>query len=459
MSARSPVRLLFVSSRGDAGWGGETYLLQAMKYLDRERFEPLVLLPEEGTLRPILEGQGVRVEVVPANYGWNGPDPAWYKTLREIEPRVRRLVAFLRAEGIGLIHTNSNFHMDAALAGRICGVRHLYLAHIQMQEDTSLFQRLRLDPASHARLMGHISDGIVAVSRSVAERLSPPLPPEKVRVIHNGVETEAFDTALAHPVRPLHSEFPLPEDALIVLGVGRLTRDKGFDIFLEAARRIAARHPRAWFFIAGGPAEQPVEEDLARRVRDPAFGGRAHLLGFRDDIRDVLAEADVFVLSSRLEGHPYVLLEAMAARCAPIAALCQGVDETLDEGIDGLKIPTEDPAALVTALETLLTDQEQRERLAAAAHRKIRDRFHARHSIAGLQQVYEDILSAPPPLPGDPGVTLFLRAATEIGVLGGRVTAMEPKVRASEDFMRRLKALPPLSWARTLVRRFARRPA
>ncbi len=439
MNPASPTPILFASSRADVGAGGETYLLQAVRYLDRSRFTPIVVLPREGTLRAALEALDVEVAIVEANYGWLGPDPAWYKFLEAADRRARTLAELIQTRGVGLVHTNSNFFMDAAFAGHLCGVPHLYLAHIEYQPEVSIFTRLGLGPDVYAQIMDRLSAGILAVSHSVAERLAPPADPQKVHVVHNGVETERFDQALAAHPRGLHHSLELADDAVLVTAVGRQARDKGFDIFLQAAAEIASDFPQAHFLIAGGDGERDFGEQLVALAADPRLAGRAHLLGFRSDIPEVLAESDIFVLSSRREGHPYVLLEAMAARCAPIATRCQGVDETLTPEEDGLVVPVEDVAAMAAAISRLLREPRLREDMAGRARETIHARFLARDSIAGLMAVYNHILSQPAPPPGDPGIALFLRACHEIGTLGRRLTDAEQRLNDLEGFVHRLK--------------------
>ena len=436
MTTSSSTAVLFASSRGDAGAGGETYLLQVMRHLDRARFRPIVVLPHEGSLRPALEELDVEVTVVEANYTWLGPDPAWYKFLEGADRRVQTLSQIIRKHQVKLVHTNSNFRLDAAFAGLLCGVPHLYLAHAEYQPELSIFVRLGLSPEAYAQLMGRISTRILAVSRSVADLLSPPVDPAKIRVVHNGVEIDRFDHALAARPRRLHQELNLPEDAMIVTGVGRLVPEKGFDFFLQAAARIAEDFPEAHFVIAGGSGENPgFEAHLRELATAPQLAGRTHFIGFRKDIVEILAETDIFVLSSRREGHPYVLLEAMAARCAPVAVRCLGVDETLTPEVDGLIVPMGDVEAMAQAVTRLLRKPDLREALARHARETIQERFQARDSVTALMAEYDRILSQPAPLPGDPGVALFLRACHEFGVLGRRLIDAEQRLNDLEGFV------------------------
>jgi glycosyltransferase involved in cell wall biosynthesis len=452
----APATILVIASRADIA-GGEKYLLTVARHLDRSRFRLLVLLPGDGPLRTALEAEGVETVVSEANYGWLAPPVEWYRFLSGLPERVDRVLALIRDREVGLVHTNSNMILDGALAARLAGVPHLYLAHIEFQPNLPIYRRLPLQPASFARLMAEVSTQVVAVSDSVARALSPPLPPHRVQVIHNGIELEAFDSAVARGGRRLRAELGLPDAAPLVTAVGRIHPDKGFDHYLEAARLVAAGSPEAHFVLVGGDDDSAFSDRLRARGAEAGLSGRFHFLGRREDIPAVLAQSDVFVLSSRREGHPFVLLEAMAASLPAVATRCGGVEETLVGGETGYLVDVGDVGALAAAVGRLVDDTDLRRRMGVAARERVVKHFTAEDCVRALAGVYEDMLREPAMPAGSFPVDLALRGAGELGQLGGRLVEVEARLRQVEHLARGVRESPLYRAARA-VRSALRRP-
>jgi len=157
-----------------------------------------------------------------------------------------------------------------------------------------------------------------------------------------------------------------------IMGLGRLTPEKGFDLLIEAFARIADSWPTARLEIWG----EGDERDRLERIRaSHDLVERVALPGETRSPERVLPSATVFVLSSRLEGLPMALLEAMALGRAVVACDCDhGPRDIVRHGIDGLLVPSEDVTALADAIEELLRDDERRASLARRAV-EVRDRF------------------------------------------------------------------------------------
>ena len=194
----------------------------------------------------------------------------------------------------------------------------------------------------------------VVVQTAAAKRYFPPAVQRRTRIIPNPVVAERVDTrdiAMA----PADAEFCL-------VAAGRLTEQKGFDLLLCAFAEIAVRHP-SWSLTIWG--EGPLRGQLTAQ-RD-AFGlaSRVALPGRTSRLPQALTRADLFVLSSRYEGFPNILCEAMAQGLPVVSFDCpSGPSEILRPGIDGLLVPRDDVAALAAALDRLMGDDEQRRALA-----------------------------------------------------------------------------------------------
>jgi glycosyltransferase involved in cell wall biosynthesis len=179
---------------------------------------------------------------------------------------------------------------------------------------------------------------------------------------------------IPNPVAPVATEpaEPAPQARRTVAAMGRLVPQKGFDLLLEAWGRLAGRWPD-WRLEIWGEGEQRAALEHLREAL--GLQGSVTLPGRTDDPQAVFRRAAVFVLSSRYEGFPNVLGEAMACGVPPVSFDCRhGPGEILRDGIDGLLVPAEDVASLAASLERLIADPALRARLGTRA-REITSRF------------------------------------------------------------------------------------
>ena len=160
----------------------------------------------------------------------------------------------------------------------------------------------------------------------------------------------------------------VPRGAKLLLGLGRLHADKGFDIAIRALKLV----PGAVFMIAGEGPERGALEALARRE---GVADRVVFLGWRRDAGALLRAADVFVCSSRVEPLGNMVIEAWSARRPVVAVAADGPGELLRDGADGLLVPHEDPAALAEGIARVLEDADLAARLATNGRARFEGAF------------------------------------------------------------------------------------
>ncbi|MDZ4686094.1 MAG: glycosyltransferase family 4 protein [Planctomycetaceae bacterium] len=208
-------------------------------------------------------------------------------------------------------------------------------------------------------------------------------------MIPNGVELSTF--AHATPVR--WSDIGLPDDAAVWLTIARLEPQKGLTDLLDAAALVHRSHPETWFVIVGdGPDRVALEE----RTRTQPGGERIRFLGRRDDVPQLLQGATGLVLSSRWEGMPNVVLEAMAAGKPVIATEVEGIAELIAEGETGLRVPVSNPVALGAALEHLSSAPDLAASLGRRAQQIVSESFTTDAMTAKYVALYRELLSASP---------------------------------------------------------------
>jgi glycosyltransferase involved in cell wall biosynthesis len=236
---------------------------------------------------------------------------------------------------------------------------------------------------------------VIAVSHAVAVSIRPPpfvrtWPP--VYVIHHGADLSANGTLTPESRARARRALGLREGALVIGNVGNLTAKKDHRTLLEAAARTASHHDEIQVVLIGtGPRERAVRDD----ARSLGLIDRVVFAGSRDDVAQLLPAFDVFALSSRNEGLPISLLEAMTAGVPCVATSVGGVPEVIDNGNQGLLVPPGDAIALADALSTLLRAPELRNAISARAAQTAR-RFDITAAARRTEAVYRDALRASP---------------------------------------------------------------
>ena len=220
--------------------------------------------------------------------------------------------------------------------------------------------------------------GVVAVSDEVKQRLlKSGVKNNKIFLINNGIDTRPFDGAT-----PTLREGRQGKKPTVGL-VGRLSTEKGVDLFLHAAAVVSSAIPEAMFLVIG---DGPDRAQLDSLIDNLNLRGSAFLLGRRDDMPSVYASLDVMVSASRKEGLPIAILEGMASRRAIIATAVGEVPTIIQHGDTGILIPSEDSNAISEAIIKLLEDDASRDRMGTAARQSVEDRFSAKRMTADYLQ-------------------------------------------------------------------------
>jgi glycosyltransferase involved in cell wall biosynthesis len=179
--------------------------------------------------------------------------------------------------------------------------------------------------------------------------------------------------------------------APIVLCAARLEERKGIADLIRAASLLQDHVPGVQVVIAG---KGPDEDRLRGLIAAEGSSAFVHLIGFRDDVGDLFASADVLCLPSYIEGLPVSLLEAMHAGLVCVATGVGGTPFVVRDGETGLLVRPADPAGLAAALARVLTDETLRDGLASAARSMVRREFTPQTMASGYAALYREVMSA-----------------------------------------------------------------
>ncbi len=369
----APRRISFLITELDHG-GAERALARIVTGLDRSLWEPRVIsLSDCGPMAEPLEAAGVPVTAIGAGRV-RSPAGLWRATvgltrcLKEQQPAV--LQTFL-------------FHANIAgrLAARRAGVPAV-VSGIRVAEKRGRW-RLNVD-----RWTERFVDRHVCVSQSVPDfsiRESG-LSESKVVVIPNGVDVDRFASAQPADL----SAFGVPSGARTILSVGRLDEQKNPLGLLESFAAIADGHPDAHLLYVG---HGPEEAALRAAIAESKLESRVHLAGWQADIPGIMRACDLFVLASKWEGMPNVLLGAGAAGIPVVSTLVEGAEEIITSGESGVLVGISRAAELAAAISGSMADPAAAKDRADRLQGKVSERFTWNSVVAAYSEVYESLLA------------------------------------------------------------------
>jgi glycosyltransferase involved in cell wall biosynthesis len=357
--------ILFLWSALNHCCGVSRHLLLLGKGL-RERGHRVLVLSAGGSAVPDLVAAGLEHLVAPI-------DPA-RKTVRDALRVSAAVVRIVRRERVDVIHAHHRYpELLAHLVAPLTRASTVMTCHNILRDK---------------RLLSYRSDAVIAVSAAVQRNLVSDyaMPARKIHVVSNAPAAIAAPSSAE--VERFRLRLGIPRGKLVVAGVGRLSREKGFDLLVDALRSVVAAAPSVHCLIAGdGPERAALEAEARRHDLPVTFAGEVSEVGL------VYASSDIVVVPSRIESSGLVPMEAAEFGRAVVAAAVGGLPELITAE-RGVLIPSESAAALAATLVELIADPQRRARLGAA----LRDHV-ARHRgvpafIDGVEAVYRHVLGA-----------------------------------------------------------------
>jgi len=213
--------------------------------------------------------------------------------------------------------------------------------------------------------------------------------PKKMEVIRLGFDLSEF-------LRPYDKEaarerLGLPSGKQIIGCVGRLTAVKNLALFLEVAETLSRRREDVLFVIVGDGSEREI---LERIVMDKGLQDRVLFLGWQTEIETVYKAIDLLVLTSKNEGTPVAVIEAMASGCPVVAAPVGGVVDLIEHGVTGLLAGAEDSDDFVKKVEQILDRPELRQSLTEGARKFVSSRYDISRLLMDMSRLYIALVSA-----------------------------------------------------------------
>ncbi len=367
-----PIRVLYYYGSSHIDSGSPKALLGLVDLLDRTRVTPLFLATGEGPLVDALAGRGV--EIIRARK----PQPLAYRRPVRTARSIVSFARLLAKHRVDILHVNElGWNLDLVLAApfaRVPVILHMHLPEGIAAQNLHRFIARRVLVVSEAQ-----KDAIAHFDRIRA----------KTEVLYNPV-----DLTWAAGGRSIRETLGLPEDAIVVGTLAQLREGKGIDILLDVARELIPRHPRLVFLVAGrlGHGEEEFGRAAIAAAEAPEFQRRFRFLGSRQDIPDLLATFDLFVLPTRAETFGIAVVEAMAAGVPVITSRVGGIPEIVCTSVLGSVVDTVEVAPFVRAIEEMVTLPDLGRGVGARGRASLDGRLD-RVSLSGrLHQIYDRLL-------------------------------------------------------------------
>ncbi len=392
-NASPPKKILYLQSTAEIS-GTDITLLRTVEALDRTRFEPHIVLHQEGPFAQAYRDAGCRMHILSSmrqwtlHRGWR----YWVGCLLGYPVAVVQIIRVVRREKIDLIHTNTihnPYGFTTALFSRVPHVWHIREIVVQ----SAWLRRLE------TRLVRCFSRRFVVMDNAIAEMFLKPgggLPKNIVK-LYDGVDLTVFHPALSGS--RIRRELGLSEQIPLIGCVGRLDPSKGSDLFLEIAARVLKEKPDCLFWLCGGEIRGHAGLETALRRKAEQLGIQKQVLftGWRycfRDIPEVYGAMDVS-LQCPLYPEPYGLANVEAMACGvPIVAVARGgPTELCVDGETALLVPPRDPRAAAQAVLSLLKNPDRARTMGMAGRSRAEKFFDRRQCVKKLEALYEELLT------------------------------------------------------------------
>lgn len=372
------IRILEIINEAVIG-GGQAHVLQLASGLDKRRFDVRVACADNGPLVEGLRSRGIAVSTIALAH-------------RIDLAALRELVHLLQEQNIDIVHVHGGV---AGLWGRLAAfmaktpiriytLHGIHYLHYKNPVKRALFIALE-------RMLSHWTQRIICVSAADLQSgvRAGCFAQKRAMLIRNGIAAPVLPAAFEAQAKK--KELGIPDQVHVIGSVGRLHYQKGQCYLLEAARLLLQKIPDLRVLLAG---DGPLRDELEALAQQLGISDKVIFAGARRDVPELLAIMDVFVLSSRWEGLPLSLLEAMAM-AKPIACFAvAGIEELLEDGRSGLLTPPGDADALAAAIGRLLQDQESAKQMAVCGKATFQEHFEKQGMLQATASLYEELFAS-----------------------------------------------------------------
>ena len=375
-------KILFLITKSTLG-GAQRYVYDLALALDTELFDPIVIAGGDGPLIDMLKEKGLKVYSLQSLKR----DISFLDDLKAIFTLMR----ILRTERPAVLHINSSkAGLFGSVAGRLCGVRKIiFTAHgWAFNEDRSSWQKTALKALHWVSIL--LSHTTIVVSHGTKAQMDWPWIQHKMRVIHIGRDSAPLvsqDDArgmIEMQVQDTTARLIDYHEDLWLGTIAELHPTKRLNRAIDAVSALVHDHKNLRFIIIH---DGQLRDQLKAQVRDLGLEKHVFFTGTIPDAARLLPAFDMFVLPSKSEAFPYVIIEAGHAQLPVVATAVGGVPDIITDNHNGLLVPPDDTPALTRAVRYLIEDPQLRQRL-AHEHHEVTSQYTLAKMVSETEALY-----------------------------------------------------------------------
>lgn len=383
-------KILYLNPSAEVG-GAERSLLDLLKHLDREKYYPIVSFPSEGKLKRELERMGIERKVIDfhpeiSKLSRENGNRYFHRFLsipRYLLPTIIKTARFVRSRDIDMIMTNGiKCHFIGSMVSSLTGSKLIW--HVRDMIEVGWLKWM-------LRSMGRLfPDKIITNSHAVGSIF---VTSGRTETVYNGIDLSHFKRGIDG--EKVRSTFKIGKNTKLIGTIGHFAPLKGYEELIGAMVEVIREGYNIKLALVGDaiyPNSNNYKRKLLSLINCAGLRNRIIFTGYRENIPELLASFDIFVLPSRAEGFGRVNLEAMAMGKPVISTHVGGIPEVVLDGITGILVTPRNSKALAHAIIRLLDDSELGESMGNAGKRRVEEHFTVQAHVQRIQEIYGEIL-------------------------------------------------------------------
>ncbi len=368
------IKVLQAIRQGKVG-GGETHIVDLVKHLNKEHFQPVVLSFTDGEMIDTLNDIGVENYVIHSEKAFD------FSTWKNVK-------TLMREKEIDLIHIHgTRATSNVYWAAKKLDLPTVYTIHGWSFHDdqNALVKNARI---FFEKWITKKTDCNISVSSSNQQTGFKNIPGFESVVIHNGIDLVKFNPDCAKR-KNLRNELNIAQNAFVISFIGRMTAQKDPLTLIKAFKEIISEYPNAVLLMVG---DGELKDKAIALTKEFGLENSVIFQKSRADVADILFSSDIFCLPSLWEGFPIALLEAMAMRKAVIATEVDGSVEIIQNKKNGILVKPQNIQMLTDAIKELISNNSLKTKLAIAAQQTILNDFDVKNMTKKIEDVYLNVL-------------------------------------------------------------------
>ena len=397
------MKVAFIEQESQMG-GVEYTTLRTAQSLDKSKFDPMIICPEEGDLPHLARLAGIKVQIISrpkfpsVSIFWKNhyfPNPfGFFVTALIVLLSSHNLQKHLQQDKIDLVITKGLLaHFYGGMSASRLSIPCIWYVQEEVDEKrgAGLFRFILLKGAQR------IPTKIVVDAAALLEQFeSVSSLRDSIEIVYNGIDTEQFSPFSQQEQQDARNSFNIPANATVIGQTGRIIPLKGQATLLQAFAHLAQDFPDIHLLFVGAPlfGSQDYEQQLRAQTAQLGLIERVHFSGFIPDIRQGLAAMNIFVHASVETDSPVSVMEAMSCGLPVVVSGVRGTVEIVNSEINALIFEPGNSDALASALVNLLKSQQMQKELVKQARATVVVRFSLQASVTQLECLIEEVYAA-----------------------------------------------------------------